>query len=74
LEAALRELATTRGLGGGKLIHPLRVALTGAAVSPGIFEVAELMGRERVLGRLDAAVAELGRRRLEVLDGPPGVI
>jgi glutamyl-tRNA synthetase len=38
-----------RALGQGKLIHPLRVALTGPAASPGIFEVARLLGREQVL-------------------------
>ena len=56
LEAALRTRADALGVGAGKLIHPLRVALTGMAVSPGIFEVAAVMGRERVAARLDAAV------------------
>jgi glutamyl-tRNA synthetase len=62
LEEALRRLAAESGIGGGKLIHPLRVALTGQAVSPGIFDVAALMGRERVLARLEEAVTELDRR------------
>ena len=39
LEEALRALAEELGVGAGKLIHPLRVALTGQATSPGIFEV-----------------------------------
>ncbi|MGD8868601.1 MAG: glutamate--tRNA ligase [Gemmatimonadales bacterium] len=55
LEAALRELAERLGIGAGKLIHPTRVALTGCAVSPGIFEVMRLMGREVVLDRIAAA-------------------
>jgi glutamyl-tRNA synthetase len=62
LEESLRGLAAASGIGGGKLIHPLRVALTGMAVSPGIFEVAALMGRDRVLERLDAAVSMLAAR------------
>ena len=37
------------------LIHPTRVAVTGRAESPGIFEVLELVGRDRVLARIDAA-------------------
>jgi glutamyl-tRNA synthetase len=52
LEAALRALAESRGIKPGLLIHATRVAVTGQAVSPGIFEVIELMGRDRVLERL----------------------
>lgn len=55
LEAALRALAESLGMKPGPLIHATRVAITGQAVSPGIFEVLELMGRDRVLTRLDEA-------------------
>jgi glutamyl-tRNA synthetase len=55
LEAAVRGLAEELGIGAGKLIHPLRVALTGQSASPGIFEVLALLGRERSLGRIDTA-------------------
>jgi glutamyl-tRNA synthetase len=63
LEHALRTLAAQDGVGAGKLIHPLRVALTGMAVSPGIFDVAAVMGQRRVLARLDAAIAALEQPR-----------
>ena len=59
LETVLRERAERFGIGAGKLIHPWRVALTGSAMSPGIFEVAALLGRERVLRRTDAAIERL---------------
>jgi len=59
LEVALRGLAEQLGIGAGKLIHPTRVALTGRAVSPGIFEVMELMGSDLVGARLTAAVNHL---------------
>ncbi len=59
MEPALRELAESRGIGAGKLLQPLRVALTGLAVSPGIFDVLVVLGRERSLARLEAAVATL---------------
>ncbi len=59
LEAALRGLAEELGVGAGKLIHPLRVALMGTAVSPGIFTVLALMGRERTLGRIERALGYL---------------
>jgi glutamyl-tRNA synthetase len=52
LEDALRALAEELGIGAGKLIHPLRVALTGQAASPGIFQVLTLLGRERSLERV----------------------
>ena len=58
LEAALRALAEARGLKAGTLIHATRVAVTGQSVSPGIFEVLEIMGRDRVIARLgDVAAA-----------------
>jgi glutamyl-tRNA synthetase len=59
LEAGLREVATAHGIKAGPLIHATRVAVTGQAVSPGIFEVLELMGRERVLARLGDAERSL---------------
>jgi glutamyl-tRNA synthetase len=62
LDAALRGLAEEQGVGAGKLIHPLRVALTGLGASFGIFDVARLLGRDEVLRRIDAAV-ELLRSR-----------
>src|SRR6185503_7849846 len=61
LEEALRRVAERRGLGAGKLFQPLRVALTGSAVSPGIFDVLMLLGRERSLARIDAALQQLAR-------------
>jgi glutamyl-tRNA synthetase len=63
LEATLRSLADERGIAGGKIFQPLRVALTGLAVSPGIFDVLQALGREKTLKRIDAAVAKLNGRR-----------
>ena len=52
LEQALRALADERGVKPGVLIHATRVAVTGQSVSPGLFEVLELVGRDRVLARM----------------------
>jgi glutamyl-tRNA synthetase len=41
------------------VFQPLRVALTGVAVSPGIFDVLLMLGRDRALTRIDDAVAYL---------------
>jgi glutamyl-tRNA synthetase len=51
-ESTLRQVADARGVKAAPLIHATRVALTGQAVSPGLFEVAALMGRQVVVGRL----------------------
>jgi glutamyl-tRNA synthetase len=58
IEPALRGLAEERGVKAGALIHATRVAVTGQTVSPGIFEVLELVGRARVLARIDDALAD----------------
>ena len=52
LEAAVKAHAESQGLKLGKLAQPLRAALTGTTVSPGIFDVLEVLGREESLGRL----------------------
>jgi glutamyl-tRNA synthetase len=58
-EQAVRSLAETKGLGAGKYIHPLRVALVGKASSPPIFDVAVALGRGSTLARLDHLIARL---------------
>jgi glutamyl/glutaminyl-tRNA synthetase len=55
LEAALRAAAAQRGLAMRAVVHPVRVALTGKTVGPGLFELMEVLGRERVLRRLQHA-------------------
>jgi glutamyl-tRNA synthetase len=59
LDPALRALAETRGISAGKIFQPLRVALTGLTVSPGIFDVLVLLGRNTSLSRIDAAIQAL---------------
>jgi glutamyl-tRNA synthetase len=56
LEAALRTLAEERGVKAGALIHPTRVAVTGQAVSPSLFDVLALLGRDRTIARIDACI------------------
>jgi glutamyl/glutaminyl-tRNA synthetase len=59
LEAALRALATERGLKAGALIHPTRMALSAAAQGPPLFDLVEAMGREASLRHLDHFLAFL---------------
>lgn len=65
MEAETRALAERLGVGAGKLFQPLRVALTGLSVSPGIFDVLLVLGRERSLARVDAALARLRELQAE---------
>ncbi len=59
LEADLRGLADRLAIGGGKLFQPMRVALTGLTVSPGIFDVLVMQGRELSLKRIEQAIEHL---------------
>ncbi len=57
IDKALEQLAHDREIGMGKVGQPLRVAMTGAAMSPGIGDTLVMVGRERALKRIDNAVA-----------------
>lgn len=52
LKNAYHELAESTGAGLGKLVHPTRLALTGKSVGPGLFELAELLGKDTCLARM----------------------
>ncbi|MHB8733521.1 MAG: glutamate--tRNA ligase [bacterium] len=56
IEKAVRDTAAALGLESKDVIHPVRVALTGKTVGPGLFELIEVLGKEGVLKRLDHAV------------------
>lgn len=58
-EAAVRTLAEASGAKMGDLMMPLRVAVTGARVSPPLFGSVRILGAERTLARVDAALALL---------------
>ena len=60
IEAVLRALAERIGLKPRQAFQPIRVALTGSKISPGLFESIELLGREESLTRLDAALSAAG--------------
>ena len=62
LDAAVRETAQAAGVKLGELAQPLRVALTGMAASPPIDQTLLLVGRERALARIDAALEYLRAR------------
>ncbi len=56
IEAGLKAVAEQAKVGLGKVAQPIRVAVTGGTVSPGIGETLELVGRDETMSRLDAAL------------------
>jgi glutamyl-tRNA synthetase len=58
VEAALRGVVEDRGVKPREVFQPLRVALAGSTVSPGIFETVALLGRDETLRRVDEALAK----------------
>jgi glutamyl-tRNA synthetase len=59
LEHLLHEFVEARGLGLGQIVHALRLAVSGKAVGFGLFDILAILGRERVLARIDRALARL---------------
>jgi glutamyl-tRNA synthetase len=55
-EAIFKQVVEEQGMKMGQLAQPVRVALTGRTASPGLFEVMELLGRERTLARLKKGI------------------
>jgi len=57
IEAALRAVLERLGLKPRQGFQPIRIAVTGSKISPGLFESIELLGREKTLSRLSAAAS-----------------
>jgi glutamyl-tRNA synthetase len=56
LEKLFHGAAERRALGLGKVAQPARVALTGGTASPGMYDVIQILGKDEILARLDAAI------------------
>ena len=57
LEQTLKAVAAEYGIKAGPLVHPTRLATTGNSAGPSLYHLLEILGRERVLQRLDRALA-----------------
>jgi len=62
IERVFKEFIERHHIKLGQVAQPVRVALTGGTESPGIFEVIEVMGKEKVLKRLDRAIEHIRRK------------
>jgi glutamyl-tRNA synthetase len=60
LESALKATATELGVKSGEFVHPCRVAVSGRAVGPGLYEMLTVLGKTRVVARMDRALAAFG--------------
>jgi glutamyl-tRNA synthetase len=61
LEIVFKSIVEKHGVKLGSLAQPVRVAITGGTESPGIFEVLEIVGKEKTLRRLEKAIKTIGR-------------
>ncbi len=59
LEDFFKDLAERHGLKLGKIAQPVRVAVTGGTVSPSIFEVIELLGKDVIIQRIESALSQI---------------
>ena len=57
LEATLKSTATQLDLKAGALVHPTRLAVTGSNAGPSLYHLLEILGREKVLARINRALA-----------------
>jgi glutamyl-tRNA synthetase len=60
LESTLKHLAKEIGCKVGELVHPVRVAVSGKPIGPGLYDMLEIMGRERVIRRIERAIHLFG--------------
>ncbi len=56
IEICIRNLAEDKGVSAAKVIHPLRLALTGKIASPGIFEIIQILGKKESIYRIECAI------------------
>ena len=59
LEAALKETAKTLGVKAGVLVHPCRLAVTGKTSGPSLYHLLQVLGKERVMARIEKALGKM---------------
>jgi glutamyl-tRNA synthetase len=58
-ENALKQAAAESNIGAGKLIHPLRLAISGMSTGPGVYEIVNILGKDEVIKRIDTAINKI---------------
>ncbi len=62
-ENGLKSLAESKQLGIGKLIHPLRIAISGMGNGPGVYDIAFIIGKDETIKRMQRAAVHLSNRK-----------
>jgi glutamyl-tRNA synthetase len=63
LEASLKGVAANAGLKTGEFIHPARVAVSGRTIGPSLYHMLEVLGRDRVLSRLERTIRRFSKEQ-----------
>ncbi len=58
-ENALRKVADANGVGAGKIIHPLRLAVSGVGGGPGLFDITAIIGKDETVRRIESAIKKI---------------
>ncbi len=58
-EHALAEIAEEREIGKGRIIHPLRLAVSGVGIGPGVFDLVYILGKDEVIARIETALEKI---------------
>jgi glutamyl-tRNA synthetase len=58
-EHSLKQVAETLAVGTGKLIHPLRLALSGMGTGPGVYDIVVILGKDETISRIDTALTKI---------------
>jgi glutamyl-tRNA synthetase len=70
IETTLKSTASTLAVKVGAIVHPTRLAVTGSNVGPSLYHLLEVLGKEKVLPRIDRALRNTGFQPV----GPPGIL
>ena len=58
-ETALHQVAEEQSVGNGRIIHPLRLAVSGMGEGPGVFDIIEIIGKDETVKRIDSAIIKI---------------
>ena len=69
LEKVLRDLAEKKGIKAARLIHPIRLAISGVTAGPGLFDILELLGEKEVQTRIERAIKYIEKCKFPEQEG-----
>ena len=64
-EMTLKKISEELNVGTGKLIHPVRLAVSGVGGGPGVFDILSIIGKEKTIKRIETAISKLGSKNYD---------